>query len=457
MAPMDELLEWSAQITPEALPSDVQAILRNDLLDALGCGLFGSTLPDLAPLRRTLGSDGPRAARSGVVWGTSLAANPADAAALNAAAVNSFGLDAGNQLVLFAHGSATVYPAIMAIADLTQEVSGADVLCAAAAGWEVLVRTSQALGGAPARRGFYGTPMFGTVGSAVAAARALHLSTEQMRGAVELALLLASGLKVSAKTTASKTMGTGIAVRNGVTCALMAREGARGPRHAYDADMGFAEAFGSADERDDSFLTAPFQSNAARNVSFKLYPTVAGAQSVVELIADYQQADADLRPINVKRIDIRMSPQSVRAFGGPYVPGDATTAQRNLRYCVAAQLLEGSNSVDQFRPDLLRDAAILDLVDRIHVDSDETLGQTSLTRRQADVSIELADGTALSERRENKRSAGVLELDRKFRGLAGRAITQDALESLVRDVARLERLTNASSLSTALVPHTVEH
>lgn len=450
--PTDQLLAWATGLTLSQLPSAAIERLRDDVVDGLGCGLFGSTLSATQALRDVLLAPGGRAAASCTVWGTSARAAPLDAAVINAAAVNGFELDDGNRLVRNVHGSMTIYPVLLAVCEMTHAVSGEDFIVAAAAGWETSARVSAALGPTVMDRGFYGTPMYATLGAAVVAGRALHLDAERMRAAFELALLRSSGLSVTSEEGMGKPLTSGEAVRSGLLAALLASKGARGPRHAYDHPKGYAAAFSALGERNDDVLVVrPGEALACEHILFKTYASCGAAHPVADVLADLMQKHPTIGPDTVDSVRIRLGVTSARHIGSPYVPSDVTNAQFNIRYCVAAQLLEGDNSATQFRLELLSDERLLELTRRVEVIADPSVGSRSTrVRNEAFVTMQLTDGTTLEGHAEASRDADRAAIRKKFAALASGTIAPDAQERLLAAVDDLEHQRDAAVLAPLL-------
>jgi 2-methylcitrate dehydratase PrpD len=440
--PTDPLLKWATNLTFDDLPEAAVERLRDDVIDGLGCGLFGSGLWASRVIRTALAEQSGGVSGQCLVWGTEMRLSALDAVAVNAAAVNGFELDPGHHLVRNVHGAVTVYPVLVAVSQLTRSLSGADFLAAAAAGIETSVRVSKAVGPSLMDRGWYGTPIYATLGSTVAAGRALGLDLEQMKGAFELALLRASGLTVTSEEGMGKPLSSSEAVRTGLLCALLAAKGGRGPRHAYDHPKGFIASFGKPDERDDSaFIVEPGQSLACEHISAKQYASCGAGHPVADIIGDFMQSNPTVGPETVESVQVRLNPTTARHIGGSYEPGDVTNAQFNLAYCVATQLLEGDNSIEQFRPELLGDERVLNLTRRVQVIPDE-----ASSRMETYVTVRLRNGKILEGHAEDKRDPDRDGIRRKFSSLVSGVITDEAASQMIKFVDGLEDVDDVSRL-----------
>ena len=185
------LAEFAAALRFEDLPPAVVAHAKECLLDTLGCGLFGSTLPWSRILANTLGK--VEHDRTSAVWGTSDRLSSPAAALANGAAVHGFELDDLHKESIL-HPGSVVAPAALAAADLATVVGGRDLLTALVAGYEVGARVGMSLGTAHLLQGWHPTGTHGTVAAAAAAASVLRLTPEQTHQALGIAGSQAGGL-----------------------------------------------------------------------------------------------------------------------------------------------------------------------------------------------------------------------------------------------------------------------
>src|SRR5216684_2897781 len=103
--------------------------------------------------------------------------SPGDAALANGTGIHGFELDDAHVSSSLHPGAVTV-PASLAVAEAVG-ASGADVLVALAAGYEVGLRVGICAGVSHSTSGYHVTGTVGTLGAAAAAARLLKLSPQQ--------------------------------------------------------------------------------------------------------------------------------------------------------------------------------------------------------------------------------------------------------------------------------------
>jgi 2-methylcitrate dehydratase PrpD len=230
----EALAGWAAALTWKRLPSEVVVMARRILLDTLGCALHGSTTPEakaLARARADLGGSGPC-----TVWGTRGGAPPQAAALLNGAHAHMRELD---DIGGGGHAGACQVPAVLAAAELAGG-DGRDVLLGLVAGHEITSRLTDAASyDVMTLRGWHTTGVYGSLGAAVAAARALRLDASRTAHALGLAGSYTGGTwAFMADGAMSKRVHPGRSAEIGLTAAVLARRGVTGPREVLDAPWG---------------------------------------------------------------------------------------------------------------------------------------------------------------------------------------------------------------------------
>ena len=140
-APTRELAAWISALRYDDLPQRTREVVRIAILDTLGAGVYGFATPWAQMLLAWARRGG--AAGEGSVWGDANATlRAADAAMVNGIAAHAFELDDYHNAKL--HPGAVVVPAAMAVAEKLNS-TGAELVTAIAAGYEVMIRSSLAL------------------------------------------------------------------------------------------------------------------------------------------------------------------------------------------------------------------------------------------------------------------------------------------------------------------------
>src|ERR1043166_1068722 len=225
---------WVSELKLADVPADVMAHIKTCLLDALGCGLFGAVQPwgEIAGNVAVSMSGGGTCS----LFARAEKVGPGDAALANGTAIHGFELDDAHVSSSHHPGAVTV-PAVLAVAE-ARGASGADVLAALAAGYEVGLRLGVCAGVSHSTSGFHVTGTVGTFGAAAGAARVLKLSPGPTAHALGIGGTQAAGL-YSARTGAmTKRFHAGRASQSGVMAALLAEHGFTGSLEVIEAAFG---------------------------------------------------------------------------------------------------------------------------------------------------------------------------------------------------------------------------
>ncbi len=369
-APTREVANWISELTYDALPPRAREVVRIAILDTLGAGVYGFETP-WAQMLLAWARRGGNAGEA-TVWGeTKASLRTADAAMVNGTASHAFELDDYHNAKL--HPGAVVVPAAIAMAEKLNS-SGAELVTAIAAGYEVMIRTSLALNPSATRlRGWHLTGVCGPFGAAAACASLLKLNTEQCAWALGLAGTQGAGLwAFNADGTMSKRLHAGKAAHAGVLAAELARVGFTGPTQIYEyADGGVLKAF--SDASDPAPLTKDLGSvYHLDQTSIKPYSCCGSTHSYIDAaLALRKKLGAPwntLLPVRVgtsKVVDVQC--------GFDYAPSSALNAQMSLRYVVAAALVDGQVLPAQFSAAKMADPALVALANHIELVPDPAL------------------------------------------------------------------------------------
>ncbi len=193
---------------------------RRGLIDWLGCALAGSGHNTIDKLLAVLSaiSGKPQA----TVLGRKRKLGLMEAALANGQMGHMLDYDDTHMGGVVLHTSGPVLAALLPLIELGG-VSGRDVICAYAAGFEAGVRVGQSAPGHHAG-GWHLTGTLGSIAAGAAAARLLQLDTPRMIHALGIAATQAGGMQQN-RGTMCKSFHAGKAASNGLLAALLAEQG----------------------------------------------------------------------------------------------------------------------------------------------------------------------------------------------------------------------------------------
>ena len=223
------------------LDDEVRYYARRHLLDTLGVMIAGAP-GDVATNAETMLANVRTGGGRIPVPGRAKRHDILDAAFLGGTAAHGIELDDGYR-VGSAHCGCTVIPAALGVA-YQNGASGAALIEAVVAGYEVAICLARACAPDLRQRGFHPTSAVGPFGAAVAVAKLRGLSAQQIADALGIAASAAAGLFAFVNGGADiKRLHAGHAAREGLQAALLAEIGVQGPPNVIEARDGFMQAF----------------------------------------------------------------------------------------------------------------------------------------------------------------------------------------------------------------------
>lgn len=441
----------AAFVIAAAPPAPGRARAATAVLDTVGVALAGAIEPAARIVQQAIAGDGGDACR---VLGTSARASATGAALANGTAAHALDYD-DMCFVSLAHPSAPLVAAALAAAELSR-APGRALLDAYIVGFEIEARLGRLMNPRHYQRGWHCTSTLGTIGAAAAASRLLGLDLAAAGHALAIAASEASGLKENFGTMV-KPLHAGLAARNGVLAAILARGGMTASEHAFDGPQGFLTAMDSESDA----LAGAIADLGARweildtGITVKLYPSCAGTHPTLDAILDLRQREG-FAADDVERIDVEVD--SITPTVLIYErPASGLEAKFSMPFCAAAAVVHGRVGIDTFEPPSLGDPHVMRLMPRVLMRVDPSLDGAGPALTEARVTIRLRGGRTVSQaahlaRGYPERPASDAELDAKFIACARRAIPGAAAERALLMLRRIEEVDDIRSLTEVVTP-----
>lgn len=342
------------------------------------------------------------------------------------------------------HPVAVMTPTALAVGELVG-ATGAQFLAAVALGLEVEYRVSVALG--PAEQyalGFHPSAVCGAFGATAAAAFLLGLKPDGVVRAFGLAGCQASGLMAweSDPSENARPFQMGMAARNGVTAALLARSGFGGPTDIFDEGHTIFRAFSRTPRPERLLADLGRRWDGVMEMAIKPYSCVSflhpGLDALLGLVREN-----DLRPADIASIRLRFPKDGIHCIDGNPLKGHC--AQYILPVAVVNR---GLQVADIFIDRRIDDPVVAELCRKVSVTSDPELDRLFPEFYASIVDVETVSGRMLSRRNDIARGypetpLSRAELDAKFAALAGSVAPPARVEALA---AALRGLAAAPSL-----------
>lgn len=444
--------EWIVDSSYADIPEPVRDEIQTSILDSIGCALRGTHEPPVKTLRGLVKEWDTNPACT--IWGTADRAAVPFAAAINAMATHQWDYD-DTMLGMFHPASVTVPPA-MAIAE-TRQVDGEAFIDAVTTGYEVI----NAIGWAANPRelvdsGFYNS-IIAIFGPTAVAATLLELDYGKTTRALGIAATHAAGLYSG---TEAKRLNGPAAVRNGLIAARLANRGFEAPTDGLEATYsGFLTTFAddpTPAEILDRLGTYDF------TIFRKLYPCIRSNHPAVACVAEIAGDQDGLEPDTIDEIVVRADRSTVNYTvntpGGGHEVRTPGNAKISLPYCVAATLIHGTLTPEQFTEPAIGDPAVQSLLKRVAVEIEPAYDDLSYEDRyRCHMTVRLRDGTTFEREYrsppgdpENRMTAD--QLHDKFWTNATFALSQDGASAVLETGSRLRTVQSMDRFAALLVP-----
>ncbi len=443
------LAQLARFVASSAPPPDARTRAAAAVLDTIGVTLAGTIEPAASIVRTQLAPPGDHAC---VVWGAMRRSTPGDAALANGTAAHALDYD-DMCFVSLAHPSAPLVPAVVAAAEVAA-ASGRAALEAYVVGFEVEARLGRVMNPRHYQRGWHCTSTLGTIGAAAAASRLLALDVGATAHALAIAASEASGLKENFGSMV-KPLHAGLAARNGVLAALLARAGMTASARAIDGPQGLLAAMDSAGA-DLAHETADLGRRwemLDTGITVKLYPSCAGTHPTLDALLDLKSRDRFAEE-DVDRVEVDVDPvvPTILIYDRPT---NALEAKFSLPFCAAAAVVFGAVGIDTFDEERIADARVASLMPRVTMRVDPTVGQNAPALTEARVRVFLRDGRVLAQQAHGARGyparpASDAELDAKFMACATRALATARAAEVLAIVRSVDTLTDVRALTARL-------
>jgi len=456
------LAAFIADTTYEDLPKKTVEMTKRSILDAIGVTLAASGL--YAPCRAFAEMAVESApGNEATILGFQLKAKAEHAAFANGAMAHAMDFEDAHDKALL-HPNAAAFPAALAIAEARGRVSGKSFITAMAVGCDLVCRMGLAMEEITTRDGWYLPPIVGAFGAAAAVGKLLALSPAQIVDAFSLTLCQAT---CSAELQDSphsdvRAVRDAFAARSGLVAALLAEKGVRGFDFPFEGKAGFFNLYVGGRYDPSVLINGLGQSFEGENISFKPWPACRGTHPFIEAALKIrlenciQSEDiASVRTVSSPFSRMLTEPASAKRR-----PKTAIDAKFSIPFGVATALAYGDVKLLHFFPERLTEPTVLQLVDRIHCNIDESLSQKDAAKGL--VEITLKDGTKVSQGIDvplgnpaNPIPSKAL-VDKFFdcAGLAAQKLPESRIRQIADGFLNLEKVDDIRLLAQAFAPGT---
>jgi len=459
----EKLVHYLLNLKYEEIPPEVLSQAKLCVLDTLGIALAGSLTPLGKIVRGFAVGQGGKEETTIFNYGDRISAVLAAYANGTMAFCYNF---TDTTLSCVVHCGPAIIPAALAMAE-REGSTGKEFLAAVIVGYEMMTRVGNAINSGLARMnhhksGFHATGTTGAFGTCLTASRLLGLTLDRGISALGIAGSYASGILSSLTCPESESWKThtGIAAQNGITAALLAQMGLKGPAAILEGKNGFLQAFGRGRfdvEKLDENLGKKF---LITDSSFKLYNCAhvwANPLDTLKRICEtYHLQPEDVAEIKV--IVPTMYTYVMASSTEKKYPRNYAEAENNPYYLMAAMALHRRVSVEQFEDHVLRDPRMKEMTAKVNIQVEPSLDAIfqGTDKAPAQVRIVLArDHKEISDaadypRGSPKNPVTQMELENKFIDLAAKVFNKDRVLEIIHLISGLEKQNHLTDLVKCL-------
>ena len=430
----------------EDVDPDVIELSKRAIIDFIGCGIAGchedafSKTYSWSRLRSR--------AETSHVFGQSSTLDVEHAAMCNAVAGHALDFD-DTSWTTIGHPTIVAAPVALAVAE-ELGASGTEVLKAYAIGVEVGHKIAQLSMPEASENGWHTTSVYGVIIAAAVSAYLLKLDRNTVVNALGIAMSRAAGMR-SNFGTMTKPLHAGLAAKSGMEAVGLARVGITASPSAYEGDDGFSFCFtGRISDEGVSFGTNwDLKENG---LAFKLYPCCSGSHPAADLMLDLVNKDL-IGADDIDQIQVGSSLLGPRELVN-HCPQTPLEARFSMEFALAAILIGGQLTLDEFTSEFIQRADVQELMTRIRMEVDDELAKLGfIGTAPVKLKLLLKNGSIMNIRNDlawgnPSKPLQDSDLKRKFLQNASPVITVTKAEKILEQLFQLDTVIDIKELMT---------
>ena len=447
----EKFADFCEQLRYEDLPHDVIKRTKLLILDTVGIIIRArhdaeSTSSLVSAIEKLEMSNG-----SCQVFSDNKSYSPSAAALLNGTLAHSLDFD-DTHAEASLHSSAPILAAALAAAEMNKS-SGQQLIAACVVGYEIQIRLGLAGGSSSHyKKGFHPTATCGIFGAAAAAGYLMGLTKEQYISAFGIALSQSAGsMQFLTDGAWTKRSHVGQAAQNGLSCAIMAAEGFKGPSKAFEGQWGYFHSYASGGDMEKAIdgLGKKFET---LNLGVKPYPSCRYSHAAIDGIIELKN-ELGFSTAELDDIDIGLSETALNIIGYPLSdkqnPKSVVDGQFSMPFCAAVTVKSGGLKWDDYK-NHLNDRDTLSLCNKIKVSPDKDAEECCPEYMSAKVKV-VVKGKKYEKfvkipKGEPENFMEDSEFISKFRSLTEPYLSNERIDQLTGSMLKLDQSNNINSI-----------
>ena len=311
--------------------------------------------------------------------------------------------------------------------------------------------------------GWHCGTVFGHPAAAAATSKLFNAPPLQIEEAIGIACTQACGLMSAQYEGMIKRMQHGLAARNGLLGAFLAKGGYGGIRKVFERPYGgFLAMFSKGNSRTPAYMVEEVTKGLGvlwdtGEIRIKTHACVGGAYGLIECIEDMQRLHPEeMKDLNaIERVKLEISKPLIGHCGWKATrPITSTGAQMNANYIAAVQLVDRAVLLEQFAVDKLDRDEVWKLAEKTTCVHNEHFDRLTYEMGSV-VTIEFNDGRpTLQKMVEKPRGLDPPimneEIVEKYRRLTANLLSGERQRTIEEKVLGLEKLADVALLTNLL-------
>jgi 2-methylcitrate dehydratase PrpD len=442
-----DLGRFVADLRLESVPEQGRAIAKTGFADCYAVMIAGAREPVVGLVDRVL-TGATNAARGASLIPSGERRKVDEAALVNGVAAHVLDYD---DVALDGHPSAVLVPAILAQAEATG-ASGAEMLAAYIAGYEVWAELIGREEGHLHDKGWHPSAVLGTLAAAAACAKLRRLDAERTTTAIAAAGSMAAGL-VSNFGTMTKSFQVGRAAQSGIIAAALAAEGFTASPDALEHRAGFLTAVSPSGRPD---RERPFAKEGRewqilqKGLNVKRYPVCYATHRSIDGALHLAQKH-NLRAGDIDEIKVSTGETQMLMLRN-HRPQTGLEAKFSMHFAMASSIVARNVGLSELTDDFVRKPDVQALMGRVTYETTpETMEGLSFAPFDA-VAIRTVSGALLESgpveraKGSHEKPLSQQELWTKFSDCMARGVPDHTASRLFDGLMSLERLNSAADL-----------
>lgn len=438
----ERLASYAEALTYDKIPQEAIQEAKRRIIDALGCAM-GAWDSEPAQIARQVAqfSSNPNGA---TVLTTAHKTSP-DLAAFASGVMMRY-LDFNDTYLSKepAHPSDNIAP-ILAVAE-AEKRSGKDILTAIVLAYEIQCRLCDA---ASIRSRGWDHVTYGAFSAGLAAGKLYGLNKQQLVHLQGLAAVPNNAMRQTRVGELSHWKGCAFAnaSRNAVFAAMLAKAGMTGPSEVFEGEMGFWAQVSGPFEL--ACLGGENGSNdfMINHTYVKHFPAEYHSQSAIEAALELREQigaeniDQKIESITIESFDAAVD--IIAGFKEHWAPTSRETADHSMPYCVSAALMDGDITLDTFSQERIQEPKLRALIQKVKVNRNAEMTAGYPDGIPNLLVIQTTDGRRFENLNKyplghNKNPMNDADIERKFRGLAKRWMSDAQADALLKALWDIE-------------------